>query len=67
MFDPFFSTKASGTGLGLPISRSIIREHGGRLTYEQNAAGGACFRIRLPVSPGTRLMDRPPIGQRPIR
>ncbi len=51
MFAPFYSTKASGTGLGLPISHSIIRAHGGRLTYEQNAAGGACFRISLPVSP----------------
>jgi two-component system, LuxR family, sensor kinase FixL len=48
MFDPFFSTKASGTGLGLTISHSLIRAHGGRLVYEPCSAGGACFRIYLP-------------------
>lgn len=50
LFDPFFSTKATGTGLGLPISHSIVRAHGGSLAYETRAAGGACFRILLPAS-----------------
>ncbi|HET9108657.1 MAG TPA: ATP-binding protein [Steroidobacteraceae bacterium] len=50
MFDPFFSTKAGGTGLGLPVSHSIVRAHGGRLIHERNAAGGARFRICLPAS-----------------
>lgn len=48
LFDPFFSTKATGTGLGLPISHTIVRAHGGRLSYETSASGGACFRIALP-------------------
>jgi len=51
MFQPFFSTKASGTGLGLAVSHSIVRAHGGRLTYERSAAGGASFRILLPADP----------------
>lgn len=50
MFDPFFSTKAGGTGLGLPVSHSIVRAHGGRLIHERSSAGGARFRIRLPAS-----------------
>ena len=49
MFDPFFSTKAEGTGLGLPISNTVVRAHGGSLTYHPNAPSGACFSIRLPA------------------
>ncbi|MDE2051611.1 MAG: hypothetical protein KGJ72_11390, partial [Gammaproteobacteria bacterium] len=49
MFDPFFSTKAEGTGLGLAISNTVVRTHGGSLTYRPNSPGGACFAIRLPA------------------
>jgi len=49
MFDPFFSTKPEGTGLGLAISNTVVRAHGGSLTYRANAPGGACFSIRLPA------------------
>jgi two-component system sensor kinase FixL len=49
LFDPFFSTKSSGTGLGLAISNTVVRAHGGSLTYRANTPGGACFSIRLPV------------------
>ena len=49
MFDPFFSTKAEGTGLGLPISNTVVRAHGGSLTYHPNPPSGACFSIRLPA------------------
>ncbi|HEY2036185.1 MAG TPA: ATP-binding protein [Steroidobacteraceae bacterium] len=49
MFDPFFSTKPEGTGLGLAISNTVVRAHGGSLTYRANALGGACFSIRLPA------------------
>lgn len=53
LFDPFFSTKPSGTGLGLPISHTVIRAHGGRLDHEPNIPHGACFYIRLPLqAPG---------------
>jgi len=47
MFDQFFTTKNDGLGLGLPICRSIIEEHGGRIWVENNPAGGATFSISL--------------------
>jgi|KBSSwiStaDraftv2_1062776.scaffolds.fasta_scaffold01335_11 two-component system sensor kinase FixL len=49
MFDPFCSTKATGTGLGLPISRTIVRAHGGALEYRPNEPRGACFTVKLPA------------------
>jgi len=48
MFDPFFSTKPEGTGLGLAISNTVVRTHGGALTYGANTPSGARFSIRLP-------------------
>src|SRR5438067_4029303 len=48
LFEPFFSTKAEGTGMGLAISRSIIKEHGGTLSGENCERGGACFTVHLP-------------------
>lgn len=52
MFDPFFSTKPEGTGLGLAISNTVVRAHGGSLTYRANTPSGACFSIRLPAETG---------------
>jgi len=50
IFDPFFTTKeaGAGTGLGLSISQSIIREHGGDITFETREGEGSAFRIVLP-------------------
>jgi two-component system sensor kinase FixL len=48
LFDPFVTTKANGTGLGLPMSRTIIHSHGGTVTYIPVQPRGACFRISLP-------------------
>jgi len=54
IFRPFFSTKGSrGTGLGLPVSRKILREHGGDLTVQSDPGRQTEFRIRLPIkAPG---------------
>jgi len=48
LFEPFYTTKESGMGMGLIISRTIIEDHNGTITAEQRAAGGTCFSIVLP-------------------
>ena len=49
LFDPFFTTKKSGMGMGLSISRSIIKAHGGRIGYEPVSEGGSTFWFTIPV------------------
>lgn len=48
IFDPYFSTKAKGNGLGLPTARRIMEEHGGALTVQSEVGRGTAFRILLP-------------------
>ena len=48
-FDPYVTDKPSGTGLGLPVVKKIIEEHGGRIQLANNEAGGACVKITLPL------------------
>ena len=49
IFEPFFSTKQNGTGLGLSVSYGIIAAHGGSIDLARDRGKGACFRIILPV------------------
>jgi signal transduction histidine kinase len=50
LFEPYFTTKASGTGLGLLIARRIVEEHGGSIEARNRPEGGLTVEIRLPMS-----------------
>ncbi len=50
IFEPFFTTKSHGTGLGLPIARTIIESYGGKLRAENRVGGGAAFSFILPFA-----------------
>ena len=47
--EPFYTTKTAGTGLGLPLSYNIVREHGGRVEVDSAPGRGTTFIITLPV------------------
>jgi signal transduction histidine kinase len=49
IFDPFYSTKSGGLGMGLSICRSIIEAHGGRLWTSANVPQGAVFQFTVPT------------------
>jgi two-component system, cell cycle sensor histidine kinase and response regulator CckA len=57
IFDPYFTTKEASSGLGLAISYSIIRKHGGFLHLESNSPAGATFAFYLPAARGKVLSD----------
>jgi signal transduction histidine kinase len=52
IFDPYFTTKPAGSGLGLAVSREFVDRHGGTLTVESNNGNGAAFVMRLPAAKG---------------
>jgi two-component system, sporulation sensor kinase E len=67
VFEPYFTTKPSGSGLGLLIVRRIVREHGGELSIESNQGKGLTLTIRLPfIDKRIRMLEAGEArGQRP--
>ena len=51
LFEPFYTTKPEGLGIGLSICRTIIEAHAGQLSVEPNAPYGTVFRFSLPIQP----------------
>ncbi len=49
IFDPFYSTKDSGTGLGLSVAQRVVTDHGGRIWVESEYGNGATFVVQLPL------------------
>jgi signal transduction histidine kinase len=74
MFDPFYTTKSNGTGLGLPTAKKIIEAHGGRIDVQSAVGLGTKFTLEFPLlarlgvgheleRPETELeIDRAPIA-----
>lgn len=59
VFHPFFTTKESGTGLGLPVTQQIVADHGGTIAIEGAPGEGARFVIRIPLAnPATERRDQ---------
>jgi signal transduction histidine kinase len=54
IFDPFYSTKERGTGLGLAFAQQVVKEHGGTIRCESTVGRGTSFTIRLPAPPDER-------------
>ncbi|MFO7955534.1 MAG: GAF domain-containing protein [Candidatus Brocadiia bacterium] len=66
LFSPFFTTKIGGIGLGLSVSRRIVRQHGGDMEVESELGGGSRFTVSLPVDAnkpeGGSSNDANPVG-----
>jgi signal transduction histidine kinase len=62
LFEPFFSTKPHGLGMGLTIVRSIVERHHGNLRAENRSVGGALFTVTLPAGEAMSVTAQSPSG-----
>jgi two-component system sensor histidine kinase TtrS len=64
IFEPFYTTKQEGIGLGLPICRTIVEAHGGTIVASRNPHCGMTFATRLPLIPPAQDADARPSASR---
>jgi two-component system, cell cycle sensor histidine kinase and response regulator CckA len=63
IFDPFFSTKRNGRGLGLPVVQGVVRTHGGTIDVQSTPGQGTTFQILLPCENGTASSTQIPVPE----
>jgi signal transduction histidine kinase len=67
LFQPYFTTKKHGTGLGLFVTRRLVEEHGGTVDFESGPGGGTVFRVRLPCATAvSAMLPRPGTAEAPV-
>lgn len=59
LFEPLFTTRVTGTGLGLALCRRIVEKHSGTITASNRADGGAAFVVRIPLQTATSALLQP--------
>ena len=71
LFEPHYTTKPAGTGMGLFTAFGVVREHGGQLIYEGGSKPGATFTVLIPVvaasAKGAEPIPEPGDGLNPVR
>ena len=66
IFDPYFTTKEAGSGLGLATALSIVTKHNGRISVASDVGKGTTFSIYLPAMPEAQLVDEPLINDKKL-
>lgn len=63
LFEPFFTTRSKGTGLGLAYALQVVKAHNGTITARNRTERGACFRVEIPLNPGNQTIQPRDIEQ----